>query len=373
MNKKYEPLKQVRENYRISWYRCPIDKNKLKELTKRSDLKGFFQGFGHILLVAATGLATYYFFNQAQWILFAVALFLHGTIYSFIGGHATHELSHGTVFKSKWLGNLFLRFMSLISWFNFHDYKISHTFHHMYTLHPRGDREVTLPIKPSLNIFFLIQLFTLNLTGGRMEPFSYPLFKVIWGTVKLAFTGKYHTEWLEAIYEDNPEARKKSINWARILVLFNAVIIAVSIIFKLWLLPVLITFAPFIANWLRYFAGSPMHAGLMDNVDDFRKCCRTIKLDPFSSFIYWRMNWHTEHHMFAAIPCYNLKKLYKAVASDMPKPRTLIGAWREMRQTWKKQKEDPNYQFDTPLPNEKGNRTQDPDEASLGDLDPTNP
>ena len=34
----------------------------------------------------------------------------------------------------------------------------------------------------------------------------------------------------------------------------------------------------------------------------------------------------------------------------MPKPRTLIGAWQEMREIHRKQQEDPTYQYDTPLP-----------------------
>ena len=34
-------------------------------------------------------------------------------------------------------------------------------------------------------------------------------------------------------------------------------------------------------------------------------------LDPLSSFC-WHMNWHLEHHMFAGVPCYNLKALHQA-------------------------------------------------------------
>ncbi|MGY8902743.1 MAG: fatty acid desaturase, partial [Flavobacteriales bacterium] len=30
-------------------------------------------------------------------------------------------------------------------------------------------------------------------------------------------------------------------------------------------------------------------------------------------FLYWHMNWHTEHHLYAGVPCYNLKKLHQAV------------------------------------------------------------
>ena len=93
----------------------------------------------------------------------------------------------------------------------------------------------------------------------------------------------------------------------------------------------------FIGTWLRYFVGVPMHCGLRSNVADFRKSTRTIILNPLTEFLYWHMNWHIEHHMFAGVPCYNLKKLHKIVALDMPKPRTLFGAWLEMRKTWLKQ------------------------------------
>ena len=48
-------------------------------------------------------------------------------------------------------------------------------------------------------------------------------------------------------------------------------------------------------NWWRVFVFLPMHCGLRDNVADFRKCTRSIWLDPVSSFMYWRMNWHLEH------------------------------------------------------------------------------
>ncbi|MEK9973518.1 MAG: fatty acid desaturase, partial [Deltaproteobacteria bacterium] len=129
-----------------------------------------------------------------------------------------------------------------------------------------------------------------------------------------------------------------------------------------------------IGNWLRYFVGAPMHCGLRSDVSDFRKCVRTITLDPISEFLYWHMNWHLEHHMFAAVPCYNLKKLYEAVAEDMPKPRNLISSWKEMLEVVKQQEADPAYEFDTPVPPQRTRREKEQQlelEASIGDLAPT--
>ncbi len=369
--KGYTPLKEVRKNFKVPWYRCPIDRNDLKKLTRRSDIKGAFQTIGHLVLVVLTGGLALYFFNAEIWVGFAIALFAHGTIYSFIPGLATHELSHGTVFRTKWLNGFFLRLFGLLSWFNHHVYKMSHTYHHLYTLFPKGDREVLLPIKPTLRALHLLQLSTVNLFAGG-EPWSFPMVPIIGGTVKLAVLGKLDREWLDAIYEDQPEEKRKAVRWARLILLFHIAIIAASIVLKLWKLPVLITFAPFIANWWRYLVSAPMHTGLKTNVPDFRLCARSITLDPLSEFIYWRMNWHIEHHMFAAIPCYNLRKLHKKVAHDMPKVRSIVGSWKEMRETWKKQQTDPDYEFETPLPQSGDSDTGKThlSNKALGDLAP---
>jgi fatty acid desaturase len=98
-----------------------------------------------------------------------------------------------------------------------------------------------------------------------------------------------------------------------------------------------------------------------------------MRLHPVLEFLYWHMNWHTEHHMYAGVPCYNLNQLHDAVKDDMPKPRSLLGAWREMLEIWERQKREPSYQFDTPLPataQTERKRAAVAEEASIGDLAP---
>lgn len=76
--------------------------------------------------------------------------------------------------------------------------------------------------------------------------------------------------------------------------------------------------------------------------------------------------------MFAGIPCYNLKKLHQIVAEDMPKPRTLIGAWKEMLEIKRRQEIDPSYEYDTPVPLADSTKRKDPHSIaeSIGDLAP---
>jgi fatty acid desaturase len=369
MSDSHEPLDQVRKSFKVSWYRCPIEPAALKDLTRRSNLQGFIQALGHLAIIGVTGFLACWFFAHHAWVGFAVSLFAFGTAYSFTN-HACHELAHGTVFRTKWLNVVFLHLFGALSWFNFYHYKVSHTYHHLYTLHPRGDREVVLPRYPSLEIPYLLQLFTVSILGGPESPGLVPVMKF---TFTLAFRRKFDDEWSRAIFTPDQEAAfRTALAWARFTVLFHVVVLAAGFISGLWLPALLVTFGFTLGNWLKYFVGMPMHTGLRDNAPDFRLCVRTIALDPISHFLYWRMNYHTEHHMYAAVPCYRLRRLHRTLASDMPAPRTLAGAWREMRQTWKMQQEEPGYQFNTPLPRrpEAAMKPQDALGSSLGDLAP---
>ena len=146
----YQPLAEVRKTLRVKWYRSKVDHTILRNLSKRSDSQGWFQAGGHLALWLLTGSGAYFFWSQAMWLGFFIALFMHGTIASFFKGTANHELGHGTVFSTKWLNKFFLYLFSLISWWDHFDYASSHTYHHRYTLYPEGDRENLLPLEPKV-------------------------------------------------------------------------------------------------------------------------------------------------------------------------------------------------------------------------------
>jgi fatty acid desaturase len=373
----------VRQTLGVAWYRCAIPAERLRELSQRSDAQGWFQAVGHLAIFLGTAALTTHFYLASQWGWFAVALFLHGTVTAFLG-LAVHELGHGTVFKTKRLNRFFLRIYSVLSWHNFHEYAMSHTYHHRYTLHPEGDREVTLPKTPSLQALYVFQLLTFNVAGGFESNGLIPVVKKTLltalgvypragGGLEGSSSSNTGEEWIAALYAGYPGERRKAVNWARVIVLFHVAMIAAGWLLHFWLLPVLTTLSYFIGNFWRYLVAVPMHCGLRDNAPDFRLCVRSITLDPISTFLYWRMNWHTEHHMYAGVPCYRLKELHREIAADLPAPRTLLGAWREMRAIWRRQQNDPGYQFDTPLPESAGrvvSAQPGPLDQSIGELAP---
>ena len=373
----FPPLSEVRNNLKPQWYRSKMDPDKFRKFSKRSNFKGFIQAGGHFGLFCITGLVVYLTWVNSYWILFPIAIFIHGTVSSFFKGTAVHELGHGTVFKNKWLNKLFLYIFSLISWWNPFDYAASHTYHHRYTLHPEGDREVLLPVHPNVGATFLFQMFTFNLITQPGRTFGKGgMLSAVWLTLlsslgKIGSTEVPANEWLEAVHSDQSEQKLASIRWSRILLTFHILILTLAILTELWILPFIITIPSYTANWLSYFLGLTQHCGLRQNTTDFRKNTRSIRLPRFFEFLYWHMNWHTEHHMYAGVPCYNLPHLAEEIKNDMPEPKNLVGAWKEMLLIWQIQKSNPKYAYDTPVPYTSKNTKNMPlSVKSIGDLAP---
>ncbi len=304
----------------IDWIRVNISKEDLKRFTQRSNIKGLVHAIGFLLLLAATGTCAYWSFLEGRWILMAVALYFHGMIYKHFGD-ALHEITHNTVFASRWLTKTFTFIYGLLYWpWNPHLYRISHTkYHHRYTLHQYSDGEdVPNYVEFTPRLFLELFVYVIDFKG---------FFRNIARLVTLKPTSnhwrgrKYHLDnWEKFILENASEKDRKEVYRFCIYALISQVIfIGLCIYLKLWFLPVLITLAPFYGpNFHSFMCGTHQHAACEANHPDFRISCGDAILDPFSSFIYWHMEYHIEHHMFAAVPCYNLKKFSEFIADQMP-------------------------------------------------------
>eukprot|EP01051_Picozoa_sp_SAG22_P011248 SAG22_NODE_1065_length_5752_cov_12.512294_2_plen_412_part_00 len=353
----YPPLAEVRKTLKVKWYRCPLEKGVLGQLSRRSDAQGLWKAGGHLALWLATGSAVYRCWHGQFYLCALLAMFLHGTVGSCFG-YAVHELGHGTVFATKWLNRVFLVAFSLPLWWDPHDYASSHTYHHRFSQYPEADRENIFPLEPSLSPRLLLELFTINLTGvpgavigkgGLVSTVKLTVKAALGGIASEPGAGSH--EWLAMLHADQPEEAARSMWFNRYILLFHAAVLGAAVASGEWLLVPLLSLHCFVGNAYSYFVGSTQHCGLRGSVPDFRKSTRSITLyDPLSEFLFWHMNWHIEHHMFASVPCYRLKALHDATKQHMPEPRTLVGAWREMRATWLRQQREPGYEFDTPLP-----------------------
>jgi len=77
----------------------------------------------------------------------------------------------------------------------------------------------------------------------------------------------------------------------------------------------------FYGAWLLWFFAITQHAGLREDVLDHRMSTRTVYINPVFRFLYLNMNYHVEHHMFPAVPYYNLPALHEEIKAYLPPRR----------------------------------------------------
>lgn len=322
----------------IKWYRSPLSKEDFKLLHQRSDALGLAQAVGFLSAYATTLCLALYSVEHWPWWVTILLVFTHGTVAAFLI-NGVHELTHGTVFRTKGLNEFFAQVFGFLAVINHEQFRISHARHHRYTLHKPDDIEVMLPMHIMIWDFLRLGFFyprTAWLSVSSMIRVSLGIFQ---GDLELTIFSV-----------DAPDKRAATIQWSRIMLIGHTVLLVISIYFHLWLLPVLITFRCY-GEWLAYLCNNSQHIGLQDDVPDFRLCCRTFTTNPVLQFLYWHMNYHTEHHMYAAVPCYRLGHLHRRIKHDMP-PCThgLIATWMQIAEIQMRQKKDPFYQYVALLP-----------------------
>jgi len=332
----------VRKARMIAWYRTPVPTAELKRLHERSDWLGAVQTVGYLLVLVGLGVAACVSLGRLPWWGVAGLLFAYGTVAHFLI-NGVHELGHGTVFRTKGLNSFFCHVLAFPGWINHEMFQASHVRHHRYTLHAPDDLEVVQPVKLVVRDF---------IKGAVFNPLA--LWNAVKGVVRIA-RGRFEGEWELTLFPPGqPEKRHAAMRWARVMLAGHATVFVVSMATGAWLVPVVVSGGYTIGGWLFWLCNNTQHVGLQDDVPDFRLCCRTFTLNPAVRFLYWQMNYHTEHHMYAAVPCYRLAELHGLVKHDLPPtPDGLVAVWREITAILRKQAREPDCRHVPALPGER--------------------
>ena len=251
-----------------------------------------------------------------------------------------HECGHGTAFKNRKLNKFFYNIASFMNNFEPVRWKWSHSLHHSYTasVDPH-DYEVD----GSIFAKHTFLSFILNFIPGIG---FFTIHKSLYVEIIKHALGIRTDVMEDCIPEDKIN---DCINSSRIFVLLWITIIAVSIYFSTFL-PIFLFLIP------KFFGingiwGVTQHMGLKESAKDHRLSTRSVRLNPIFSFIYWKMEYHIEHHMFPMIPSYNLPKLYEVIKDQMPEPQTLYQAYKEIIPAVIKKSKNPDYFIPVQVPN----------------------
>ena len=321
------------------WYKCQVDIKVLKELSKKSDLKGFQHVSVFFGLLILTGIFIY--FTWGTW--WSVFWFLiYGNIYCFSNA-LWHETGHKTAFKSKFLNEFFYYISCFMSNFEPIRWRHTHFVHHGNTLSTEDpfDHEIEYgnnlketPKRLIINIIPFLDLFFFK---------KHISFEIIQHAI-----GVKTRVMLDSIPEN---ARAKSVFNSRVIVTVWISIILWSILLFSWL-PMLYFLLPqFYGKTLHKLVAFTQHAGLARNLKDHRLTSREMYLSPILSFLYWKMEYHLTHHMFPTVPSYNLDKLHHHIKDQLPRTNGgIIDAYKEIIPTIIKQSKDTNYFLKKDLP-----------------------
>tara|TARA_E500000178_G_scaffold215204_1_gene212512 strand:+ start:102 stop:1079 length:978 start_codon:yes stop_codon:yes gene_type:complete len=319
------------------WYKPNIDRKLLIKLLERSN----YEGWRHIIIYFVTLIFLGYFCYVfwLTWVFLPIYL-----IYCTWWGGADaiwHECGHRTAFKSRKLNDFFYHIGSFMNSFEAVRFKWSHSIHHNYTgsIDPHDfevDGSIFWKPKKLLNFFiiFIPGIGLLNLNKSIQKEILQHALGIKTKVMK----------------ECIPDHKKQScIFISRIYVLLWISITIFSMIINS-VLPIFLFLIPKFFATLNIIWGLTQHIGLQDKVKDHRLSTRSIRLNPILSFIYWNMEYHIEHHMFPSVPSYNLPKLHEAIKHQLPKPQTLLQAYKEIIPAIIKKTNDPDYYIPVKIP-----------------------
>jgi len=261
---------------------------RLRELSRRSDLRGWLQTLSHFAAIGATGTAIFLTFGTA----WAAAPFLvHGVLINYLYG-GQHELSHSTVFRTRWLNEFWGRVIGFIVIAPRDADQIQHFAHHRHTQIWRQDGEL-------FRDRYTLQSYLMRLSGIAYWRSNF-------AALLLYALGRVGEPYVK------PAQHAPVIREARLHLAGYAAIAFVSVAagswaaVLYWLAPLLLTKA---AHQLQNLIE---HVGLPHSDDIFANT-RSTRTNALMRWLCWQMQYHTAHHAFPSVPFFRLKELHREI------------------------------------------------------------
>lgn len=292
-----------------------LEPEELRALNARSDLRGGLQLFSHL---AAIGLcaALHAAAMGSLWVL--LTGFCLGVLINFLYA-AQHELSHGTVFASKWLNVFWGRVIGFLMLFPRDFDQVMHFAHHKWTQDWESDGELVR--EPYTLTSYLLWLSGITYWRNRVLG----LIRRARGVIVEPYIRKDE----EAII-----IRESRLH----LALYLAIIAGSALLgswawLSFWILPMLLT------KPVHQLQNTIEHLGL-SHEDNILENTRSTRAGPFARWLCWQMPYHTAHHTFPSVPFWKLKALNAKIEAQIGAPVWRMG-WIEfqiavIRKLWQK-------------------------------------
>jgi fatty acid desaturase len=230
-------------------------------------------------------------------------MILYGSVLSFAYA-ASHECSHGTAFRTRWLNEAIFWVTSFIFIEEPLYRRYSHAGHHTYTWFNRLD-----PQKPYGNPMTVLKYAIVTL-----GPMLY------WDAARqLIRHGRGRFTEAERAFLPASEIPKVTRNSRIMGAGYLALLLPTVALQSLW--PLLLYFVP------RLLGGciingyiNTQHMCMAEDERDHRETTRSIRCNWLERLLYWNMNYHIEHHLYPAVPFHALPQLSAQIRAELPAP-----------------------------------------------------
>ncbi len=284
-----------------------LSREELQALSAKSDLAGALQLGSHVAALAVTSAlitATW----DTWWII--VPLLLQGILLNWLYC-AQHELSHGTVFRTRWLNEAVGRVIGFLQLYPRDFDQIQHFGHHRHT----GDweKDPELQRDPYELRGYLMWFSGVSYWWSRISRLSRLCFGIV--------SEPYIRESEKALVIR--EARWHVFLYALIAVLSVAFQTWVAAVY--WLGPLLLTKSAYMLQGTIKHLGRPHSDNLFENT-------RTARTGWLFHWLGWNMQYHTAHHLFPSVPFHRLSALHRAIVTMAGKEPPTMGYFEFQRQ-----------------------------------------
>jgi fatty acid desaturase len=274
----------------------PIPTKELKQLYQQRWLPNLKIPLFYVLWIALGMIA----WNSPHWIITWLCYLAMGYMQMGIMTFM-HDCTHSVLFKAKWKNLAFGIFAIIPMFISFISFKEDHLLHHRHNRSAKDPDAFTMGKRGISDyiLFYAYALIGVLLTAIQFT-FIYPIQK---------FRGA-----------------KALIHWSEIAL---HIIVGVAIfywassqgiaaeVFAVWFWP-LVFFGFF--NSIRFVAehyGTPWNSGQLTGT-------RTIISNPVNSWFWNNINYHIGHHVYPAVPWYNLQKLHVLLLPEIKRQNAIV-------------------------------------------------
>lgn len=204
-------------------------------------------------------------------------------------GIVMHEGVHGIMFRNRFLNRWVAFLCGLPALLSVTSYRVGHLPHHRYE---RGQRDPDELENVARNPTILALLFVLVFLFGDLFGF-------------------YRVGPVNALRARPSERRDILLEYGIVFAAFALAFLWVPahVMLHVWVFPALV------ARQLTNVRTLAEH--ILTGRDDRWTATRTVLSNRFVSFFMCNLNYHTVHHLFPAVPWYNLPRLHRLLAEEL--------------------------------------------------------